>query len=141
MIEKHYSQLAELLDTNDDLIGEISSLRLLPIETLSCVRSEIDICNRNKKLLDAVTRSSISNFNSFVERVSAFQPHLVPFLTGNYGKPGLLDRKKILNFFGSLCLSTLTASFDCIIDVTREWIPVLIWAYVTSRREVIKEKY
>lgn len=85
VICKNYSQLAELLDTDDDLVDEMKLRRCLTPEVLEKLTTDDFMCDRNKKLLDVVRRRSIGSFNLFVECVRSVQPHVVPLLTGKEG--------------------------------------------------------
>lgn len=78
-------KLIDLLDTDDDLIGKMSSADCFTVKQLNCFRNTSELNGRNRKVLDMLTRRSIDQFNKFVECVHATQPHIVPLLTGNSG--------------------------------------------------------
>ena len=79
-------ELWELLDTDDDLIGAMLSRSCFTQQKVTSIKNVSDLRERNKKLLDILTRSSRENFNRFVECLRRTQPHIEPLLTGNKGK-------------------------------------------------------
>jgi hypothetical protein len=81
---KNYSKLADLLDTDDDLICEMLSRECFTVHQLINIANTSDLCERNKKLLDLVLSGSVATFARFIECVQTTQPHLMPLLTGMY---------------------------------------------------------
>ena len=88
IIMANYQELVELLDTDDDLIGEMKSRGCLRQEHLSQIENVGDLCERNKLLLNILLRSSTCacSLYRFMECLRTTQQHLLPFLTGNTGK-------------------------------------------------------
>jgi hypothetical protein len=82
---KNYSKLADLLDTDDDLICEMLSRECFTVYQLINIANTSDLCERNKKLLDLVLSGSIATFTRFTGCLQTTQPHLMPLLTGNTG--------------------------------------------------------
>jgi hypothetical protein len=85
IITKNNVKLWELLDTDDDLIGAMLSQSCFTQQLLTSIQRVSDLDDRNKKLLDILTRSSRENFNRFVDCLRTTQRHIVPLLTGNKG--------------------------------------------------------
>jgi Caspase recruitment domain len=73
--------LLDLLDTDDDLLGELLKRSCLTLDQLSYIENTNDLRERNKKLLGLFLRNSNSRFNLFKDALGATQPHLVPLLT------------------------------------------------------------
>jgi hypothetical protein len=86
IITKNNMKLWELLDTGDDLIGAMLSRSCFAQQLVTSLQRVSDLEERNKKLLDILTRSSRENFNRFVDCLRTMQRHIVPLLTGNKGK-------------------------------------------------------
>jgi hypothetical protein len=86
IIMKNYSKLADLLDTDDDLICEMLSRECFTVYQLINIANTSDLCERNKKLLDLVLSGSVATLARFTECLQTTQPHLIPLLTGNTGK-------------------------------------------------------
>ena len=85
IITQNNLELRELLDTDDDLVGDMLSGSCFTQQQLTSIQSISDLRKRNMKLLDTLTRSSRENFNRFVDCLRITQPHIVPLLTGNKG--------------------------------------------------------
>ena len=85
IITQNNLELWELLDTDDDLIGDMFSGSCFTQQQLTSIQSVSDLRKRNMKLLDILTRSSRENFNRFVDCLRTTQRHIVPLLTGNKG--------------------------------------------------------
>jgi hypothetical protein len=86
VILKNRTNLQELLDTDDDLIGAMRSRECLSKHQLRSIQNVTDLTARNGKLLDILTSSSARNLNRFVGCLQSTQGHLVPLLTGDTGK-------------------------------------------------------
>ena len=91
LISKNSLELCELLDTDDDLIGAMLSRSCFTQQKVTSIKNVSDLRERNKKLLDVLTRSSRENFNRFVDCLRTTQPHIVPLLTGNKGTHFLMN--------------------------------------------------
>jgi hypothetical protein len=85
IITKNYSKLADLLDTNDDLICELLSRECFTVYQLINIANTSDLCERNKKLLDLILSGSVATFSRLTGCLQTMQPHLMPLLTGNAG--------------------------------------------------------
>ena len=83
ILKKNRPVLCELLDTDDDLINEMSSRHCLTEEQLDKIRETGSLRNRNVLLVDTFERRSIDNFRLFEESLNITQPHLVPLLNEN----------------------------------------------------------
>ncbi len=86
VIIKKRSELLELLDTDDDLIGAMLSRDVFSKHKLRSIQSATDLQTRNGKLLDILTGSSLRTLNRFVGCLQSTQCHLVPLFTGDTGK-------------------------------------------------------
>jgi hypothetical protein len=84
-IEKNYSEISDLLDTDDDLICELLSSECLTLRQLISIESTSDLCERNKKLLDLLLRSNVRTLNLFADCLRVTQPHLVHLVIENTG--------------------------------------------------------
>jgi hypothetical protein len=84
-LTKNYSKLADLLDTNDDLICEMFSRECFTVYQLIYIANTSDLFERNKKLLDLVLRGSVASFTRFIGCLQTTQPHLIPLLIGTTG--------------------------------------------------------
>ena len=85
IIMGNYLELRELLDTDDDLIEAMFSKSCFTQQQLTSILSVSDLHDRNKKLLDILTRSSRENFNRFVDCLFTTQPHIATLLSGDEG--------------------------------------------------------
>ncbi len=86
MIWKNYSKIADVLDVDDDLICEMLSRHCLTLNQLVIVENTNDRCERNKKLLNILLRSSKATLKLFIECLEMTQRHIVPLLSENTGK-------------------------------------------------------
>jgi hypothetical protein len=84
-IVKNYSEISDLLDTDYDMICELLSSECLTARQLISIESTSDLCERNKKLLDLLLRSSVRTLNSFADCLQATQPQLVHLVIENTG--------------------------------------------------------
>jgi hypothetical protein len=82
----NYSKLADLLDTDDDLICEMLSRECFTLNQLINVVNTSDLCERNKKLLDLVLNGSVATSKLFIGCLQMTQPHLLPLITGCTGR-------------------------------------------------------
>ena len=85
-ILKNYSEIADVLDSGDDLIYEMLSRQCLTVNQLIIIENTSDRCERNKKLLDFLLRSSRATLKLFIGCLETTQCHLVPLMiekTGN----------------------------------------------------------
>lgn len=85
IIRENLTQLADLLDVDDNLIGDLVSRGCFTDQQLAGVVNSADHNERNTKLLHVFMRSSVNNLNVLLEYLKASQPHVVPLLTGNKG--------------------------------------------------------
>jgi hypothetical protein len=85
IILKNYSKIANLLDTDDDLICEMLSKECFTVYQLINIANTSDLFERNKKLLDHILRGSVATFSWFTGCLQTTQPHLMQLLTCNTG--------------------------------------------------------
>lgn len=78
--------LVELLDTDDDLYGTMMQTNCFNKNQLEDIRTIAKLSDRNRKVLDMLSRRSQDHFNQFKECLTKTQPHLVPLLTGGFKK-------------------------------------------------------
>ena len=86
IIRENASELLERLVTDDALIEAMKSKSCFTQQQLTIIQSVSDLHERNKMLLEILSRSSLEKFNRFVDLLRAMKPHIVPLLTGNEGK-------------------------------------------------------
>jgi len=81
-------QLLDYIDSNDSFIAKLASPQVGCItwpqrnHLMSIVQSH----DRNDKLLEFLTRRSISDFEKFIKVLAIEQAHLVPLLVTNRGE-------------------------------------------------------
>jgi hypothetical protein len=78
MILKNYSKIANVLNVGNDLIGEMLSRCCLTQNQLVVVGTINDQCERSKKLLDILLKSSRATLQVFIECLKNTQRHVVP---------------------------------------------------------------
>ena len=125
-ILKNYSEIADVLDSGDDLIYEMLSRQCLTVNQLIIIENTSDRCERNKKLLDFLLRSSRATLKLFIGCLEVTQCHLVPLITEKTGDLAFsyinIERmsfyyynyiawnKSLLNKFGNISYLTLLIS-------------------------------
>jgi hypothetical protein len=85
IILKNYSEIADVLDSGDDLIYEMLSRHCLTVNQLIIIENTSDRCERNKKLLDFLLKSSRATLKLFIGCLETIQCHLVPLMIENTG--------------------------------------------------------
>lgn len=85
VILKNYSNIADLLDVNEDLVSEMLSRQCFGLNQLVNIENTSDGCERSKKLLNFLLKGSASTLKLFAECLHSTQRHLVPLITGNTG--------------------------------------------------------
>lgn len=85
IILSNYEQLFNDIETDVDLISELTSRNCFTVAQLRSIENAGDLQERNKKLLSFIIRGSKSRLKMFTECLKVTQPHLVPLLTENKG--------------------------------------------------------
>ncbi len=86
MILKNCSKIVDVLDVDDDLFCEMLSRHCLTLNQLIIIENTNDRCERNKKLLNILMRSSKATLKLFIECLEITQRHIVPLFSENTGK-------------------------------------------------------
>jgi len=77
--------LLDLLDPNHLFLTELATDRCITWPQRQHISYLIHARDRNDKLLEFLTRRSVADFNKFVNILSKYQAHLVPFLVTGEG--------------------------------------------------------
>jgi hypothetical protein len=86
-IKVNYPQLVTLLDSDYGLTGELMSADCITMQQMKHIQAGRTDRERNKALLDILSRRSVADFNKFIVCLRNTQPHLAKLLTdggGNY---------------------------------------------------------
>jgi len=86
LIGTNYLALVEILDADDDLLGELTSAECFSQHQLNELRNISRLSDRNSRLLDMLTHCSVAHFKKFIHCVTCTQCHAVPLLTGLDGE-------------------------------------------------------
>jgi hypothetical protein len=90
-LRNNCDHVIRVLHSDDELIDALVSAGCFKKEQLKSVTTVTDSCSRNIELLDKLRRSSMRNFELFVQFIRKVQPRVVPLLVGETGKGGYLD--------------------------------------------------
>ena len=90
IILKNYSEIADVLDSGDDLIYEMLSRQCSTVNQLIIIENTSDRCERNKKLLDFLLRSSIATLKLSIRCLETTQCHIMPLMIENTGNLGVI---------------------------------------------------
>jgi Caspase recruitment domain len=85
-LRKNESELLQRLEIDDDQIETMKSQSCFTQQQVTSIHKVSNLQERNKKLLDILSRRSVENFKRFVECLRATQPDIEPLLTGSKGK-------------------------------------------------------
>lgn len=86
VIMKNYSEIADLLEVDEDLVCEMLSQECFTLNQLIIIYNTRDECERNQKLLNSLLRGSTVTWTKFIGCLQRTQRHILPLITGNTGK-------------------------------------------------------
>ena len=79
-------QLADHINSNDEFIDELSAVGCITWPQRQHIISLVQQRYRNCKLMDFLTRRSVTHLNKFIGVLSKDHPHLLPFLVTDGGE-------------------------------------------------------
>lgn len=77
--------LVNQLNSDDNFISRLSATNCFTPRQLQSISQITDLFDKNRKLLDMLSRSSIDHFNQLIQCLQETQPDLVQLLTGEKG--------------------------------------------------------
>jgi len=79
-------QLLDFIDSSNAFLDELGSVGCITWSQREHIIHIVQPRDRNDKLLEVLTRSSLAVFNKFINVLSKEQPHLVKFLVMDAGE-------------------------------------------------------
>ena len=83
---RNFVKLVEILETDADLVSHMSATTCFSRGQLDDLRETAKRSDRNRKLLDMLSRRSVDQFDQFIGCIQKTQPHLVHLFTGERPK-------------------------------------------------------
>jgi len=79
-------QLLDLIDPNHAFVAELTTAGCITWPQREHIIDTVYTRDRNKKLLEFLTRRSVADFQKFISVLAKEQAHLVPLLTTDGGE-------------------------------------------------------